>query len=253
MNDCTRTVIPENNSIQRDEMILEHLSQVHHIARRIHCRLPPCVLLEDLVQAGALGLVDAVNKYDSRKHAKLKVYAEFRIRGAILDSLRESDWSTRSLRRQARRLEEATLQLEARLGREPSESEIAAELALALDELQKLRRDLDGLQTENFEELTASTKLTPAHRHSEDPFSATSHAEVMGLVGKALAELSERERQVVTLCHVKELRMKEIGLALGIGESRVSQIHSAAIVRLREELAQLMAPSNSPRTGPFLS
>src|SRR5271168_974981 len=113
---------------QREHLLLDHLPQVQYIARRIHDRLPPQVLLEDLVHAGILGLMDAVRKYDPAKNVQLKHYAEFRIRGAILDSLRLVDWSPRALRRQARRLEQATLDCKARLGGDPGEAEIAAEL-----------------------------------------------------------------------------------------------------------------------------
>jgi RNA polymerase sigma factor for flagellar operon FliA len=121
----TSPAMLELDDAQREKLLLEHLPQVHYIARRIHGRLPPQVLLEDLVHAGILGLMDAVRKYDPSKNVQLKHYAEFRIRGAILDSLRQVDWGPRTLRRQARRLEKAILDCKARLGRDPSEPEMA--------------------------------------------------------------------------------------------------------------------------------
>ncbi|MGH9639568.1 MAG: sigma-70 family RNA polymerase sigma factor, partial [Bryobacteraceae bacterium] len=130
---------------QREKLLIEHLPQVQYIARRIHDRLPPQVLLEDLVHAGILGLMDAVQKYDPGKNVQLKHYAEFRIRGAILDSLRQVDWSPRALRRQARRMEQAISDCKARLSRDPSEPEIAAELNISLESLQQLLGDLRGL------------------------------------------------------------------------------------------------------------
>src|SRR5271155_2024263 len=139
-----RAVVPLDES-QRERLLLEHLPQVQYIARRIHDRLPPQVLLEDLVHAGILGLMDAVRKFDPSKNVQLKHYAEFRIRGAILDSLRQVDWSPRALRRQARRLEQAISACKLRLSRDPAEPEIADELQVDLQTLQRLRGDIRGL------------------------------------------------------------------------------------------------------------
>jgi len=136
---------------QREKLLIDHLPHVQYIARRIHRHLPPRVLLEDLVHAGILGLMDAVRKYDPHKNVRLKHYAEFRIRGAILDSLREVDWGPRTLRRQARRMEQAVLNCKARLGRDPTEPEIATELQIGLDDLQRLVRDLRGLDVASLQ------------------------------------------------------------------------------------------------------
>lgn len=238
----------KSDATRREEIVLEHLTHVHYIARRIHCRLPSQVLLEDLVQAGVVGLLDAVEKYDPRKNVELKAYADFRIRGAILDSLREGDWSPRALRRQGRRLEEAVSKCESRLGRSPGEQEIATELEMSLPALQRLLRDLNGLEVENFQEPVAGGEMAGEDwlGSKNDAFSITFRSELTRLLMNAIAELSERERQILTLYHFKGLPMKAIGSALGIGESRVSQIHSAALLRLREQFAELMAPKNAP-------
>src|SRR5271168_3014945 len=131
---------------ERDRVLLEQLPQVRYLARRIHERLPRHVPLEDLVHAGVIGLIDALNKFDSSKHVQFGSYAKFRIRGAILDSLREMDWGPRELRRKARRVEEAERKLSMELSRAPTETEVAAELKMDLREFQQLLRELDGLE-----------------------------------------------------------------------------------------------------------
>ncbi len=232
---------------QREELVLEHLAHVHCIARRIHCRLPPQVRLEDLVNAGVVGLLDAVAKYDPAKNVKLKAYAEFRIRGAILDSLRQGDWSPRALRRQGRRLEEAISTCQAHLGHAPTDQEIAAELQMGLTDLQRLLRDLDGLEIEDLQGFVADGKPSnqDASSHDDDPFSITVRSEMSRLLMNAIAELSERERQVLALHHFKDLPMKAVGSMLGIGKSRVSQIHSTALLHLRAQLTEVMSPRPS--------
>jgi RNA polymerase sigma factor FliA len=239
---------------QREQLLLDHLPQVQYIARRIHDRLPPQVLLEDLVHAGILGLMDAVRKYDPSKNVQLKYYAEFRIRGAILDSLRQVDWSPRALRRQARRLEQAVLDCKARLGRDPTEPEIAAELQITLESLHHLLGDLRGLDIgslqadandPNGDELATQNR---AAADQDNPYHLTLRSEMSGLLEKAISELPDRERQVLALYHFEELTMKEVGAVLGIGESRVSQIHTAAVIRLRVRLRELIGNgSRTPR------
>lgn len=231
---------------EREKLLLEHLPQVQYIARRIHDRLPPQVLLEDLVHAGILGLMDAVRKFDPSKNVQLKHYAEFRIRGAILDSLRQVDWSPRTLRRQARRLEQAISACKARLGRDPSEPEIAAELQISLEDLQHLLGDLRGLDIGSLQDDATepgageeALQYRPGSEE-EDPFFSTLRSEMTGLLAKAVGELPPREREVLALYHYEELTMKEVGAVLGIGESRVSQIHTAALLRLRARLRELL-------------
>lgn len=239
------------NEQEREQLLLEHLPQVHHVARRIHFRLPPQVLLEDLVHAGILGLMDAVKKYDPAKNVRLKHYAEFRIRGAILDSLRLVDWSPRALRRQARRLAQAVSQIRTRLGRNPTEEEIAAELEMSLESLQQLRAnlrglDLSSLQAETSEE-SGEEEIERCESKEEDPYHQALRSEMADLLARAMKELPARQREVLSLYHFQDLTMKEVGRRLSIGESRVSQIHSAALLRLRTRLPKLLAkaqPSN---------
>jgi RNA polymerase sigma factor for flagellar operon FliA len=235
------------DELERDQLLLDHLPHVQHIARRIHYRLPPQVPLEDLVHAGILGLMDALQKFNPNRNVLLKHYAEFRIRGAILDSLREVDWSPRALRRKARRLEEAVSNCRARLRCEPAETEIADELGMSLGDLHQLRADLRGLSLANIqaEEAIAAHREGPAApagpiSGEDDPFQRALRAEMTGLLMRAIAALSGREKEVLTLYHFRELSMKTIGITLGVGESRVSQIHSAALAHLRVALDSLM-------------
>jgi len=239
-------VIGNLNTAERDRLLVEQLPQVKYIAKRIHDRLPPHVLLEDLVHAGILGLIEAVQRFDPARHVELKSYAKHRIHGAILDSLRDLDWSPRPLRRKARRIEEAHQKLRARLGYSPSESQLAEELGISLEKFQHLLGELRGLdlrslQSEAREEgsergVSDGTPTTVA----EDPFSLCLRSEMKGFLAQAIGELPDRERQLLALYYYEELTMKEVGAVLGIGEARVSQLHSTAIVRLRARMNELL-------------
>jgi RNA polymerase sigma factor FliA len=232
---------------ERERVLMEQLPQVRYIARRIHERLPRHVPFEDLVHAGVLGLIDALNKFDLSKQVQFSSYAKFRIRGAILDSLRELDWSPRELRRKGRLVDITYNQLSGRLGRAPSENEIANEMGIDLHELQSLLAELDGLELGSLrvessrdgkeEDLTDHVPSKP----EETPFFQCLRSEMKHLLEQAISELPEKEQRVLALYYYEELTMKEVGVALGIGESRVSQIHSLAMVRLRARLNFLNA------------
>jgi RNA polymerase sigma factor for flagellar operon FliA len=237
---------------ERERLLMEQIPQVRYIARRIHERLPRHVPFEDLVHAGVVGLIDALHKYDRSKHVQFGSYAKFRIRGAIMDSLREMDWSPRDLRRKARRLEEANNSLRSALGRNPSETELAAELGIDLHGLQMLLGEIDGL------EVGSLRVQSPRDGKEEDlceylpddpektPLLLCLRSEMKDLLTRAIEELPEKERQVLALYYYEELTMKEVGAVLGVGESRVSQIHSMAVVRLRARLAELTAVRAQP-------
>ncbi len=238
---------------ERERLLTEQLPQVRYLARRIHERLPRHVPFEDLVHAGVLGLIDALHKFDHNKHVQFGSYAKFRIRGAILDSLREMDWSPRDLRRKSRRLEEAHSKLRGALGRNPSEPELAAELGIDLRDLQQLLGEIDGLEVGSLrvqsprdgKEEDLGEEL-PDHAE-ETPLALCLRAEMRDLLARAIEELPPKERQVLALYYYEELTMKEVGAALGVGESRVSQIHSMAVVRLRARLSELAAPTEACR------
>jgi RNA polymerase sigma factor FliA len=234
---------------ERERLLTENLPEVRYIARRIHDRLPSHVQFDDLVHAGIIGLIDAVDKFDPGKNVQLKSYARFRIRGAILDSLRQLDWSPRNLRRQARRIEEAHRELAALSGHAPSEPEVAAHLGLDLEDFQHLLGELRGLDLGSLhfqaDDGGSDDQMSGvAFRPEEDPFNVTLRSEMRTLLSQAIDELDEKERQVLALYYLEELTMKEVGIIMNIGESRVSQIHTAALIRLRVRLKQSIYPDS---------
>jgi len=229
---------------EREVLLIEHLPSVRYIARRIHERLPQHVELDDLVSSGIVGLIDALSKFDHSKRVQFKSYAQFRIRGAILDSLRTLDWSPRELRRKGRAVEEAIRAVTQRLGRAPVEQEIAMEMGLSLTGYQQLLGELKGLEigslhVESTEDSGDEELAYIPGSPEDDPLFRCLKGEMKQRLADAIDELPEKERLVLTLYYYEELTMKEIGVTLGVVESRVSQIHSSAVLRLRAALAGL--------------
>jgi RNA polymerase sigma factor for flagellar operon FliA len=235
---------PEILNGEQERLLLEHLPIVRFLARRIHERLPQHVDIEDLVSAGVVGLMDAFTKFDPEKKVQFRSYAQFRIRGAILDSLRTLDWGSRDLRRKGRAMEEAVRVLTARLGRAPEESEIAAGMEVSLADYQSLLGDLKSLEigtlhAEHNEDSGEEELAYIPGRPDEDPLFCCLRGELQEKLTEAIECLPERQRLVMTLYYFEELTMREIGLALGVVESRVSQIHASAVVHLRATLQDL--------------
>jgi RNA polymerase sigma factor for flagellar operon FliA len=230
------------DATEREKLLTDHLPEVAYIARRIHSRLPGNISLEDLVQAGVIGLIDAVDKFDPLKRVQLKSYAKFRIQGAILDSLRASDWSPRSLLLQARRVEQARRDIFAVTGRPASQSELAEYVGMDLQGFQQLLGQLRGLDVSSLQlwgtENQSTNEFTTegAGDSQGDPFVLCLQGELKSHLAEAFEALEKRQREVLTLYYSRELTMKEVAEILGIGESRVSQIHSAAMVRLRDRM-----------------
>ena len=245
-----RRPAPVEGNTEREQLLIAHLPQVQFIARRIHDRLPAQVALEDLVHTGVVGLIDAIEKYDPGRNVQFKFYANFRIRGAILDSLREMDWAPRQLRRRARRIDEAHRELELRLGRVANEAELATELRMSLEELQQTIAQLHELKVGSLESELTATQSADADvtdlfgMVGKDPFSLCLREEMWLLLRTALDGLKETEKQVMILYYLEERTMKEVGLAMGLGESRVSQIHSSALVRVRARLDEILRTHN---------
>ena len=240
---------------EQERVLLEHLPVVRFLARRIHERLPQHVEIEDLVSAGVVGLMDAFAKFDPDKNVQFRSYAQFRIRGAILDSLRTLDWSPRELRRKGRAVEESIRVLTARLGRPPGEGEVAAEMSLSLDEYQQLLGELKGLEigTLHMEHNDDSGDEELAYipgRPDEDPLFRCLRSEMEERLSGAIANLPDRERLVMTLYYFEEMTMREIGIALGVVESRISQVHASAVVHLRAALKDLAARNSAGRRIP---
>ena len=241
-------------TVEQEKILLEHLPVVRFLARRIHERLPQHVDIEDLVSAGVVGLMDAFAKFDPDKKVQFRSYAQFRIRGAILDSLRMLDWSPRELRRKGRAVEEAIRVLTARMGRAPSESDIAKELNVGLEEYQQLLGELKGLEIgtlhiERNEESGDEELAYVPGKPEEDPLFRALKGELQERLTDAITHLPDRERLVMTLYYYEEMTMREIGLALGVVESRVSQVHASAVVHLRAALKDLASRGAFERNG----
>jgi len=234
------------NSEDRDRLVMDHLPQVRYIAKRIHERLPQQVPLEDLISAGVVGLMEAVHHFDASKNVQLKTYAKIRIQGAILDSLRDLDWGPRSLRRKAREVERVQQKLRADLGQQPTEMQLAAEMDIDLPQLQQLLSDLRGLTLGSLQALVPEDgQPEDMYRYmpnapDESPLYQCMRSELRECLSTAIGELPPRERQLLALYYVEELTMKEVGAVLGLGEARICQIHSAALVRLRTRLRELL-------------
>ena len=230
----------------RNALVLGELDQVYYIAQRIRERLPHQVELEDLVNAGVIGLLEASRTFDSSKNTHFRSYAKFRIRGAIMDSLRESDWGSRSLRRRAREIADATATLAARLRRQPVEAEIAAEMGWTTKKFQSVAAQIDGLfvagqqaaisgDGDHFVDLVESAPSLD----DPDPFDLCLEGERSQHLAEAISKLSEREQLILSLYYREELTMKEIAQIVGVALSRVSQIRQAALIKLREFLGHL--------------
>lgn len=253
-NDSATAVL---DPMERERLLQENLPEVRYIARRIHERLPSHVPFDDLVHAGIVGLIDAVDKFDPGRNVQLKSYARFRIRGAILDSLRQMDWSPRALRRQARRIEDAQREIARKEVRAATDTEIAAQLGIPLAEYQQVLGDLRGLdlgslQAANGEETPENPHTSLTAKEEDDPFQLCLRSEIRTLLAEAIEELEEKERHVLGLYYLEELTMKEVGLILDIGESRVSQIHTAAILRLRGRLREKIQAQSAAERDPSL-
>ena len=231
------------NVEERDELVMSQLPEVNFIARRIHGRLPLFVPLEDLVHSGVLGLLEATEKYDSTKNVQFKTFAQFRIRGAILDSLRELDRASRRLRTKSRRLNTASEQLSMRLGRQPTEEEIAHEVGLDMAALRKLATTLRGLESvdrqvksgEDRSETRDLIESAPADS-KESPLAQCLRSEMKQQLAQAMSGLSPRERQILSMYYCEQLTMQKIASTLDVQNSRISQIHCTALAKLRAHL-----------------
>jgi RNA polymerase sigma factor for flagellar operon FliA len=240
---------------EQEQLMTEHLPLVRFVARRIHERLPQHIPFEDIYGAGVVGLMDALDKFDSSKHVRFRSYAQFRIRGAILDSLRSLDWSLRGLRRNGFAIEQAIRTLTAQLGRAPSELEIGNELRIDLESYQQLLGELKNLEigtlrTRRWEDSGEEELVYLPNRPEDDPLFRCLHAEMRERLTEAISNLPERERLVMTFYYYEEMTMKEIGIILGVLQARVSQIHASAVLHLRARLtdpANRREPTNSPR------
>ncbi|BFM06748.1 RNA polymerase sigma factor FliA [Halioxenophilus aromaticivorans] len=228
--------------------IEQYAPLVKRIAHHMMMRMPASVQVEDLIQAGMIGLLEASTKYDASKGASFETYAGIRIRGAIVDEMRRGDWAPRSVHRNARRVQEAMSQVESRTGRDATDQEVAAELEVSLDEYHSILQDSSGTRLFSYEEAVGDDDSRVAQDTSvaacQNPHQGIQRESLKQSLAQAIKSLPEREQLVLALYYDEELNLKEIGQILGVSESRVSQIHSQAALRLRGRL-QEWAPENS--------
>lgn len=232
---------PAYSASERESLITSHLGKVRYIADRLAVKFPPSVEREDLYSAGVIGLIDAVERYDASRGIAFTTFAEMRIRGAILDNLRSLDWASRSIRRRARDIQTAYAQVEQELGRTASEEEVAEKMQIPLAELRENLQDMRGLTLENLDDRDENTGLSLAEMISaggSSPHDNLEYEQRRRLLVKAVDRLPPRERQVIALYFLEELTMKEIGEVLSVTESRVSQLRTQAMMRLRKSLAE---------------
>src|SRR2546426_52645 len=230
---------------ERDALINETLPLIKHIAHRVAIRVPNNVEIRDLINAGVLGLMDAIEKFEPERNVKFKTYAEVRIRGAILDSLRDLDWAPRSLRKKSKDLEKIYSDLSQKLGRPATDEEISEAMGEDIEDFHALVDQLHGLTIGSFENLSDSDDSESYINYypddgSNDPYAKLESTELSRLLAGAIDELPEKERLVLSLFYYEEFTMKEIGALLGVNESRVSQLHTKATLRLRGRLAKLV-------------
>lgn len=230
----------------RERLILEYAPMIRFVAGRIALRLPPHIQIDDLYSAGVLGLIDAVDKYDSNRNAQFKTYAEYRVRGAILDELRAMDWVPRSIRRKSSQLEKAINAITQQLGRAPEEEELAEHLGLDMEQYHQLIHETAGLDLfsivtteEGMANFMPGTLMDTALKDkSDNPAESLDKNEIKRIIAQAIDRLPEKEKLVVSLYYYDELTMKEIGKVLSYTESRICQIHSKTMAKLRARLRQ---------------
>lgn len=226
---------------ERERLILEHLPQVRLIARRIHERLPESVSLEDLISTGVVGLISAIDRFDPAHNVKLKTYAEYKIRGAILDSLRGLDWAPRQQRKKAKQIESAIARIEQRLQRMPSEDEIADELHLTVEEYHEWLVDIRGVNLGSLETTSDDEDGRDLLKYISDdeqawPSRILERSELEKLLAEAIEKMPYIEKTVLSLYYHEELTLREISKVVKLHESRISQLKSQAILRLRSYL-----------------
>ncbi|MBO9556004.1 FliA/WhiG family RNA polymerase sigma factor [Cellulomonas sp.] len=226
----------------RDRLILHYAPVVARVAARVGMRLPRAVEHADLVSYGMFGLIDAIEKYDTDREVRFESYAVTRIRGAIMDELRAGDWVPRSVRTKARAVDKAHAELEARLHRAPTDEETAAHLHMSVRELRAVYAKLATVNVAALDELTGARgipfKDTLRDERCTDPAGAIDAAETKHLLARAIEQLGERERIVVVLYYYEGMTLAEIGRVLGVTESRISQMHTGAMLRLRTRLVE---------------
>lgn len=240
---CTMEPNRRSRHPDREAVVREFLPGIKYHASMLKLRLPPHVELDDLVSSGVVGLLDALEKFDGSRGIKFKTYADFRIRGSMLDYLREMDWFPRSARRNAARLQNAYTRIEVMLGRPPSEEEVAEDLGISVENLRKRLALYTGLTVfsldlpqDDEDSISTCIQKILGEAALDESREYELLRELKEVLGKAIDLLPERERHLIALYYYEELTMKEIGAIFGLGEPRVCQLHSQAVLRLRGKL-----------------
>jgi RNA polymerase sigma factor for flagellar operon FliA len=231
-----------NGLIEQESLLKEHAPLVRRIAHHMIAKLPPSVDIDDLIQSGMIGLMDAINRYQEEQGAQFTTYAAQRIRGAMLDELRENDWLPRGQRKNLRKVEDAIHQLQQRFSRPPRETELAQHLNISLEDFQQLLQDARGYQLIHYEDFNEEDGDHFLDRHVSDPngspLDALLERNMRSHLVEAITKLPEREKVLMGLYYEQELNLKEIGDIMGVSESRVCQLHSQAVARLRAALRE---------------
>ncbi len=227
----------------KDEIVVEYAPLVKFIAQKIASRLPSNIELDDLISCGVIGLMDAISKFDPTRDNKFKTYAEFRIRGAILDELRSQDWVPRSIREKTKTLERAYAKLEREFGRPATDEEMCVELECTMDEFHEMLNASKSVSLLNIDDSAIFSKGDKRlmmglleHRRSSNPFAAVNFKGSQDIIKEGIKSLPEKQRLVLSLYYFEDLNLKEIGQVLDVTESRVSQLHTQAIVKLKVKL-----------------
>ncbi len=230
---------------QKDTLIMEYAPLIKFIAQKIAVRLPAHIELDDLISSGVIGLMDAIEKYDPKRDNKFKTYAEFRIRGAILDELRAQDWVPRSVRDKAKMLDRAVVELEAQIGRSATDEEVAEKLNISIEEFYDLVNQVRPVSVLSIDEASTFSNVDKMSILNllegcklNNPLNQLKLKSIKKIVTKAIEDLPERQRLVLSLYYYEDMNLKEIGKILRVTESRVSQLHAQAISRLRAKLTQ---------------
>jgi RNA polymerase sigma factor for flagellar operon FliA len=255
LKDYTDTFFGDGKSLtqeKREELILKYSPLIKYVAGRLSMRLPPNISTDDLISSGVIGLMDAIEKFDPSKKIRFKTYAEFRIRGAILDELRSLDWVPRSIRKKTTELEKTYQCLEKELNRPAEDKEVAKALGLSTEKFYKL---LDKTKSITFLDIETIRRRMPDNNENDlfdliaddseiNPFVLFNKTEIKEVLIKAIIALPEKEKIVISLYYYEDLTMREIGEIMGYTESRISQMHTKAILRLRARLASVAEEIN---------
>ncbi len=228
-----------------DQIVNKHAPLVKRIAYHLMSRLPPSVQADDLIQAGMIGLLEASRNYDATQGASFETYAGIRIRGSMLDEIRKNDWAPRSVHRKARKVAEAVRKIENEKGRDARDNEVAELLELSLEEYHQVLQDASGYLVLSFDDMGVDDEALATHVSDRalGPFEGLQREDFKKNLADSIAGLPERERLVMTLYYDEELNLREIGAVIGVSESRVSQIHSQALLRLQARLGHWVSRS----------